>query len=166
MKIRSLGGYAFASWSNDGEKIGLLYYADPPETSQGTRTYYSETLKILDLCTESDLSGIEAIQNAALSPDGSSFLFSVKSGEYIAVYRVHADGSGLTCITPETLQFDITFPVWSPDGKGFVAYLPAQEGALTNAIYVPTVFDLSGKIIYRITMDDGGKASSWVDAGD
>ncbi|GEM_PF-1848249 len=166
----SMGGYAFAGWSSDKEKIGLLYYSEPPAAIEGAQTYYSGMLKILnsrtqtvtDILAEGNLSGILHIQDAMLSPDGSTFLFSAKSGDYTAVYQVNVDGTGLSRITPETLPFNITHPIWRPDGKGFVAYAPGQESKSVNPVYLPTFFDLSGNIIGQITIDEGGQASSWV----
>ena len=169
-KQGSSGAYTFAGWSENGATMGLLYYSDPPVMPELVRVYLLGTLKTLDLRTgtiadvlsESGLNGIEHIRDASLSPDGSVFLFCAKSGEYYSIFRVNTDGSGLSRVTPETLQFDIFNPIWKSDGQGFVADAPDQGNGSVRATNLPTIFDLSGKITSQIFVDEWGSASNWI----
>lgn len=53
----------------------------------------------------------------AWSPDGSSFLFDATSAGHRFIYRLNADGTGLTQLTPGTeLEEE---PAWSPDGTRY-----------------------------------------------
>ena len=166
----SYGGYTFAGWSSDGEKIGILYYEEPSTMGELVRSYNIGTIKILDVDTEEirdvfterDHPDIEHLQDAVLSPDGSSFLFSAMSGDYYAVYQVQTDGSGLTRITGEQYPYHILHPVWQPDGQGFVADAPEPGKDVDHAMFIPTVFDLSGNIINQITVENSEVASSWI----
>ena len=165
----SYAGYNFAGWSEDDTKMGLLFEYEPP--SSGGQTFYTGTIEVMDTKTkaitkvlsENDLTGIEHIQDAMISPDGTAFLFSAKSGGYYAVYRVNADGTGLTRVTSESLNFNTTHPIWRPDGNGFVASAPENEKESSSAIILPTIFDLSGRIIGQINIAGGGEAVSWID---
>ena len=165
----SYAGYSFAGWGDNGNKIGLLFNYEPP--SSGGQTFYIGTLELMDTRTksitkvvsENDLTGIERFRDATLSQDGTAFLFSAKSGGYYAVYRVNSDGTGLTRITSTSYHFNITHPIWKPDGKGFVASTPENEKESSTAIILPTIFDLSGKIIGQINIAGGGEAVSWIE---
>ncbi len=165
----SYAGYNFAGWGDNGNKMGLLFNYEPP--SSGGQTFYLGTLEIMDTRTksitkvvsENDLTGIEHFRDATLSQDGTAFLFSAKSGGYYAVFRVNTDGTGLTRITSESYHFNITHPIWRPDGNGFVASAPENEKESSTAIILPTIFDLSGEIIGQINVAGGGEAISWID---
>jgi hypothetical protein len=169
--VGSNGGYSFAGWSRDGGKMGLLFLSDPDEQLEGVKTYSVGSIYLLDLVNqtltevvnEADLSEIEHVFSAMLSPDGTTFLFSARSEVYDAIYRANVDGTGLTRITPDTLSFDIQRPVWNPDGSRFVAVAPDLDPASSLVYYLPTVFDLSGQLIEQIKVAEGGEASSWID---
>jgi Tol biopolymer transport system component len=164
-------GDTFAGWSKDGEKMGILYSSSPPPS--GGQAYELGTIQILDLGTkiitdvlaEADLPAVERFQHAALSPDGSAFLFSARSGDYYAIYRVNADGTGVTRVTPETSPYDITHPLWSPDGKSFVASAPELGSGQKKSSAFPTIFDLSGEILGQIIVPVGGDAVTWIEGG-
>lgn len=160
--------YTFAGWRSDGEIMGVRYYFYP--SSSGSQTYGLATLQVLNVhskeiinvLTEADLDDIARIRDVQLSPDGNSMLFSAKSGEYYAVYQINVDGTGLTRITPETFQTNITHPVWSPDGNAFIATVPATNPDSQADILLPTIFDLTGNVIGQINVSGGGEAASWV----
>ena len=168
--VGSYGGYSFAGWSQDGMKMGLLFLSDPGEHLEGEQTYLVGSIHLLDLAdqtvtevvNEADLSEIEHVFSAMLSPDGTTFLFSARSEAYDAIYRVNVDGTGLTRITPDTLDFDIQRPVWHPDGSRFVAMAPDLDPTSSLVYALPTVFDLSGQLVEQIRAAEGGEASSWI----
>lgn len=168
--VGSYGGYSFAGWSRDGGKMGLLFNSQPQTSLEGERTYLTGTIYRLDLVensvtevlSEESFPEIEQISGAMLSPDGEKFLFSARSGDYVAVFLVNEDGTGLTKITPDALNFDIQRPVWSPDGSRFVAVAPDLDPASSLVYYSPTVFDLFGQLIEQIRAAEGGEVSSWI----
>lgn len=164
------GGYHFAGGSADGTKVGLLYWASPKDQVEGVKTYYVGSLYVLDVQTqkltpvfdEKDLKSAQHIRDAALSPDGKTFLFSASSGDKYAVFRVKADGSGLEQVTPKDLGYSVYHPVWSPDGKYFVATAPQLDATDNAALNQPTIFDLKGNFIVQLNIPGGGEPSSWV----
>ncbi len=169
--VGSFGGFSFAGWSRDGGKMGLLLNSQPQTSSEGGRTYLIGTIYVLDLAedsvteviTEESFPEIEQISGAMLSPDGETFLFSARSGDFVAVFLVNTDGTGLTRITPESLEVDVMDPIWRPDGQGFVAQMPALDGNGQEVVLVPTVFDLSGQIIDQILITGGGHIGTWIE---
>jgi Tol biopolymer transport system component len=164
----SVTGYNFAGWARDGRTIGLIFYFQPP--SNGGRTYYIATLYVMDIQTKIATKVLAENPNAephhfydpVLSPAGDSFLFSAKQGDYYGVYEVKVDGTGLRRVTPESSQFDITHPIWSPDGETFIATTPKAGISEDEEIDLPTIFDLSGNILGQIPITGGGEVISWV----
>jgi hypothetical protein len=61
-------------------------------------------------------------------------------------------------VTPETYLFDITAPIWSPDGKFFVAY--SQDHNSQEIFGTPTLFTSDGEIITQTGLE--GTALSWI----
>ena len=76
------------------------------------------------------------------SPDGSEVVFQrciLPATNPCAVYRIQADGSGLTALThysANTDELDLT-PEYSPDGKAITFFGAYREGVL-SAIYLMT----------------------------
>jgi hypothetical protein len=54
--------------------------------------------------------------------------------------------------------FDITAPIWSPDGKFFVAY--SQDHNSQEIFGTPTLFTSDGEIITQTGLE--GTALSWI----
>jgi Tol biopolymer transport system component len=171
--IGSYGGYSFAGWSRDGEKMGLLYLSEPQNALEGVQTHLIGSIYLLDLVeggvvevfSEGVLSEIEQLNSAMLSPDGEKFLFSAKEGDFTAIFQVNTDGTGLTRITPEVLEVDVINPIWRPDGQGFVAQMPTGGSDGEGIRLIPTIFDLSGQIVDQILISEGGQAAAWVEQG-
>ncbi|MCX6054613.1 MAG: hypothetical protein NTZ74_06835 [Chloroflexi bacterium] len=163
----SYAGYNFAGWEKKENKMALLFYSESP--SSGGQTFFIGTLEMLDIqtkaitkvITESDFTGTERIRDAMLSPEGTTIIFSAKSGEYYAIYQINTDGTRLNRVTPETYTFDIVHPIWNSDGKYFVASAPKIENESNNAIILPTIFDPSGNLVGQINITGGGEAVSW-----
>ena len=172
--IGSFGGYSFAGWSRDGEKMGLLYLSEPQNALEGVQTHLIGSIYLLDLVegdvtavlSEGVLSEIEQLNSAMLSPDGEKFLFSAKEGDFTAIFQVSTDGTGLARITPEALEVDVINPIWRPDGQGFVAQMPALDDNEEKAILIPTVFDLSGQIVEQFFVTVGGRVGTWIEIGE
>jgi Tol biopolymer transport system component len=84
----------------------------------------------------------------SFSPDGSQIVFA-RCGSNCAIFRVQADGSGLTAIThfsanPDVFDFS---PAYSPDGKTIAFTSGFREGVL-GAIYL---VDADGSNIRLLT---------------
>jgi TolB protein len=84
----------------------------------------------------------------SFSPDGSQTVFA-RCGSNCAIFRVQADGSGLTAIThfsanPDVFDFS---PAYSPDGKTIAFTSGFREGVI-RAIYL---VDADGANIRRLT---------------
>lgn len=164
----SFAGYTFAGWADDGRSIGMIFYYEPP--SNGGQTHYIGTLEVMDIRTkiatavlaEQGDTGPYRFYDPTLAPDGKSFLFAAKSGEHFGIYQVQTDGSGLKRITPESMQVDITHPIWNPDGKTFTVSTPKAGITANEEIDLPTIFDLSGNILGQIPITGGGEVVSWI----
>jgi WD40 repeat protein len=167
--IGSYGGYRFAGWSRNGEKMGVLFLAEPGVFEEGVKTHLLGSIYLLDLVdhsltlviSEEGLTEIEHLSTAALSPDGQSFLFSASSGDFDSVYAVNADGTGLRRVTDGAYPSTLLNPVWSPDGKEFVVAVPAQGSEFDEGVYLLTIFDLSGQIVEQIQVENA-QVSSWI----
>jgi Tol biopolymer transport system component len=153
--------------------MGLLYLSEPQNALEGVQTYLIGSIYLLDLVegdvtavlSEGVLSEIEQLNSAMLSPDGEKFLFSAKEGDFTAIFQVSTDGTGLARITPEALEVDVINPIWRPDGQGFFAQMPASANDQQGNQLLPTIFDLSGKVIDQIEMPEGGYAAAWIEWG-
>lgn len=165
----SFTGYTFAGWNEDGDRMGILFYREPAPAE--VQTFYVGTIEVMDTKTsgvqrvfsEENNPEIEHIRDAALSPDGSKFLFAAKKGGRYAIFQVNSDGSGLARVTPESLDFDILHPIWSPDGSSFLASAPELGHPSDSSVHLPTLFDLSGNIVGQMTIPGGGEAVTWVE---
>lgn len=155
-------GAIFGNWSADGTKI-VFTLGISPEIGGFTM----HIIQILDVATgkvktvldEGMVSDISGISDPAISPDGLTILFSGKAGSYYSIFRISIDGSHYERITPATFQFDITHPVWNPNGTSFVTYAQSQNGPSGQG--VPTFFSLSGKKIGQLDFVSNGYVLSW-----
>jgi Tol biopolymer transport system component len=86
------------------------------------------------------------------SPDGSQVVFQrciLPATSPCAVYRIQADGSGLTSLTyysENTDELDLT-PAYSPDAKK-IAFFGAYRQGVLSAIYV---MDADGSNVHQLT---------------
>jgi Tol biopolymer transport system component len=85
----------------------------------------------------------------SFSPDGSQIVFSRCRPTNCAVFRVQADGTGLTAITHFSVNSDVNdlYPVYSPDGKT-IAFTGFFRDGVLCAIYLA---DADGSNIRRLT---------------
>ena len=128
----------FPMWSPDGTRIAFL-------ESTATGAWF---LSIMDadgshplrLATSSDT-------RPAWSPDGTKIVFSRQDGDNWDIYRVGADGTGLTNLTNSPAA-DLD-PVWSPDGSQ-IAFSSDRSG--DREIYVVRV---DGAGLVRLTHAPG-----------
>jgi Tol biopolymer transport system component len=88
----------------------------------------------------------------SFSPDGSQVVFQrciLPATQTCAIYRIQADGSGLTALThysDNTDEEDLT-PAYSPDGKK-IAFFGAYRDGVLSAIYV---MNADGSIVHELT---------------
>jgi TolB protein len=75
----------------------------------------------------------------SFSPDGNQIIFtrcSPLDGEFpCAIYRIQADGSGLTQLTPVRIELQDFEPAYSPDGNTIALESYARDGVIA-AIYL------------------------------
>ena len=131
--VDSGGAACCASWSPNGRQ--LVFAAFP----KGASTYQ---LWIMDADGSSqrqllnDSNGFDLQPN--FSPDGSQIVFNRFSSVFQgAIYRIRADGTGLTALVdfdpnPDISDFN---PVYSPDGRT-IAFDSVDRSGLIYAVYV------------------------------
>jgi Tol biopolymer transport system component len=94
------------------------------------------------------------------SPDGTQIVFNRCRPDFsaCAIYRMNANGSGLTAITPfEVSVLDIA-PVYSPDGST-IAFNGNGRGGVRLAVYL---MNSDGSNVRRLTPPSfGGQAPDW-----
>jgi Tol biopolymer transport system component len=160
-------GITLGGWSADGKKMVLLLTIDPTPGLE-YKHYALGTILILDLETKevktvfTEEKGAERMHVCCtvISPDGKTILFSAKSGNYNAIYRINVDGSGLERVTPASYHFDIIYPVWSPDGKAFAAYISQKDQTELSG---PAIFSLSGELLDQLMIPDANNITYWID---
>jgi hypothetical protein len=74
---------------------------------------------------------------------------------------IHSEAGKVSLVRDE-YPYHIIHPVWQPDGQGFIADAPELGKEIDHAMFIPTVFDLSGNIINQITVENSEVASSWI----
>ena len=123
------------SWSPADDVIAFLYQ----ENEEVDKQYVY--LMSVDGSDRRKLINIEADGIITWAPDGQQLAFSARRDIYI----VNIDGSGGHYLLDED-EYYLYSPTWSPDGQ-FIAYKSPN-----NELDI-TVADLSGKIVYTISID-------------
>jgi len=92
------------------------------------------------------------------SPDGKQVLLTRCGPVNCSIYRVQADGTGLTEIIPFDLNEDISniTPRYSPDGRN-IAFGSYDRGGILGAIYL---MSSDGSAIHKLTPDVTGAINS------
>jgi dipeptidyl aminopeptidase/acylaminoacyl peptidase len=142
---------SFNDWSSDGNQIVFTLFAFPPGGGRGRGTIQRldlSTGEIITLLDETALENIAWIANPALSPDGTHLLFSGKQTEIYSIFSMKLQTNEIQLIENET--YDLTNPVWSPDGQFFIAHART-----------PLLFTITGEILYALNIP-GGLVTSWV----
>lgn len=151
---------SFGSWSRDGASICFTYSISPPRGG-----YSRGTLLTIDLVSRKTRKILEETENithigdVSFSPDGSTIFFNGKAQGNFRVFQINTDGSNLRPVTAEEPRFQITQPIFSPDGNSFFAYAVDQTNK--NGIGVPTLFSIDGKMIKQLDAMQG-YVVSWV----
>ena len=161
-------GITLGGWSADGKKMALLLTVDPTPGLE-YKHYTLGSILILDVETKevktvfAEEKGSEMVHVCCtvISPNGKTILFSAKTGDYNAIYRINVDGSGLERITPVSDHFDIVYPVWSPDGKAFAAYISQKDQTELSG---PAIFSLSGELLDRLDIPDANNVTYWINS--
>jgi Tol biopolymer transport system component len=154
-------GVTVGNWSMEGSKIVFLTQIFPEISGHARgiiQLYSTEDNNIHTVLDEEKVPDLIRFRAPSISPDGSTVLFSAKSGATYAIYQVNSDGSHLERVTPEAYLFDITVPIWSPDGKFFVAY--SQDQNSQEIFGTPTLFTSDGEIITQLGFE--GTARAWI----
>ena len=156
------GGAQFGSWSRDGSHILFAIRFTPLAGGHGQGIIQMLNLNTGAVSTIFDGRGQQTIANVAapvLSPDGKTILFQGTVGKLTEIFRINTDGSNLKQVTQAGHTFDITYPVWSPNGDAFFAFT-AMDGDPTIT-GVPTLFSLGGQIIMHLDIGFG-RVRSWI----
>ncbi len=98
------------------------------------------------------------------SPDGSRIVFTRCRPDFqaCAVYRMNADGTGLTAITPLKVSVRDFAPKYSPDGST-IAFNSGGRGGVLGAVYL---MNADGSNVRRLTPPRlGGFSPSWAPDG-
>ncbi len=154
-------GVTVGNWSMGGSKIVFLTQIFPEISGHARgiiQLYSTEDNNIHTVLDEEKVPDLIRFRAPSISPDGSTVLFSAKSGATYAIYQVNSDGSHLERVTPEAYLFDITAPIWSPDGNFFVAYSQYQNSQ--EILGTPTLFTSDGEIITQLGFE--GSARAWI----
>ena len=158
----SKDGVRFGNWNSDGTKIVFLTSLVPQSSGYGRRIIQVLNItngKVQTVIDENDTQDIIRFGKPSISPDGNTILFSAKSGSHYAIFRINIDGSHLERVTPPSDLFDISNPVWSPDGTSFVAFAPIQNQRIIDG--VPTLFSKTGEMLGQLDFK-GGLVVSWI----
>jgi TolB protein len=111
-----------------------------PVWNPGTHTYDSYVAK-------ADGSGrhlvVDGMHQPALSPDGKWLAVNGEKRDYMNMYIVQPDGSGLKKITD---FIEDSLPCWSPDSKGFVLATTRDQPGHPQRIYVVDEVPFTGHI--------------------
>ena len=156
-----MDGTEFGAWNQDGTKIVYMMRILPP-----TDGHASGTLQIIDINSgaiqtifdEKDNQEISRISGAAWGPNDQWLVFGGKVGETYAIFRIDMDGQDLSRITSAEYAFDISNPLWPPEGDTFFAF--AQDQNTSSVRGVPTLFSPQGTIIDQLDFE--GMAISWI----
>jgi Tol biopolymer transport system component len=83
------------------------------------------------------------------SPDGRWIAFNRCQPDFgaCAIYRMHANGSGLSAVTPFKASVSDLYPRYSPDGRT-LAFWGMGRGGVAHAIYLA---DANGSNVRRLT---------------
>jgi Tol biopolymer transport system component len=168
----SSGGFTCcATWSPDGRQLVFGAEPGPPFVSQ------------LWIMNEDGSNQHELLNDPSafdftpsFSPDGSQIVFSrCNSNFHCAIYRVGANGFGLTALTPYDPNPDVNDfdPAYSPDGRT-IAFTSFTRGGVIAAIYLmdangSNIRELTPAAIEAVTPDwssDGTKIAFWVNCCD
>jgi Tol biopolymer transport system component len=154
------GSAVWGNWSPDGSE--LVFSQQASTTAPGQLWIMNADGSNQHLLLN-DPSYSEAVPS--FSPDGSQIVFTrcETSGHFqCALYRVQADGTGLTAITHYNPNLDVIDwdPAYSPDGRtiAFESYFRTESGLL-EAIYL---MNADGSNIHSITPPRlGAEESNW-----
>jgi Tol biopolymer transport system component len=140
------GMLAFSqSWSSDGQNI--IYAVYPTDFSSGTiwemNADGSNQRQIFN-----PPAGMLPGDVLSFSPDAKYIVMTLCAAQ-CAIYRIRADGTGLTALTHFDPNPDVTdlYTAYSPDGKT-IAFTSVNRGGVKYAVYL---MDADGKNIRLLT---------------
>jgi TolB protein len=153
------GSAALGNWSPDGSELVFSQQASPSEPIQlwTMNADGSNQHLLLDDTSYND-------SGAGFSPDGSQIVFHrcpISAAFFqCAIYRVNADGSKFTLITPINSNHDIIDlePAYSQDGRT-IAFESLWRDGLIEAIYL---MNADGSSIHSLTPPRlGAHGANW-----
>jgi Tol biopolymer transport system component len=135
----------YESWSPDGRE--LIFNEFPPTVPAQLWVMNADGSNQHLFFADSTYAGY----TPSFSPDGRYVVFSrcpqSPHGDGCAIYRVRADGTGLTALTQSQPEVNDFFPVYSPDGMT-IAFNSFSRGGVLSAIYL---MDPDGSDIHLLT---------------
>ncbi len=163
------GGYNISTMNSDGSDATQLthvasgtYAFDPFWSPDGMAVVFdlqkfSPTFRSQIWVMNGDGSGRHRLLAApffvdalpSYSPDGSRIVFTRCRPDFqaCAVYRMNADGTGLTAITPLKVSVQDFAPRYSPDGST-IAFNSRGRGGVQSAVYL---MNADGSNVRRLT---------------
>jgi Tol biopolymer transport system component len=147
---------ASTAWSLDGKTLAF-----------SAKSGGQDALYLLDAASgkvQTKLTfGLDEVQTATFSPDGSEIIFVGLSQGQSDLYRVHRDGTGLRRVTQD--RFAERDPQWSPDGHSLVYVTDAGPetdfAALEFGRMHLVQMDLEAGTVRDIRRSRSGGQSAW-----
>ncbi|MBN2117782.1 MAG: PD40 domain-containing protein [Anaerolineales bacterium] len=151
----------FESWNNEGSAAAFTLNRTPSYGGDEKNDVY-----ILDLITRKTRlvfnsqtqSNILNVGWVSVAPDNKALLFHGKVNGNFQIFQINMDGSGLRQITDQD-GYDVTNPVWNPNGTLFSALLYNSKGNLPSQVII---FDLNGEVVQRLKVNVSGFVVQWL----